>query len=462
MKSELKTQLLSPYKFLSDKFYKKSKSPSFPEYKIRFRNNNFEEFTKLNNKDWVNLFGKFESEYLPSNSNLAMKYHGHQFRVYNPEIGDGRGFTIAQFYKDKKLFDLGTKGSGKTVYSRSGDGRLTLKGGVREVLCSSYLEAMGLKTSRSLSLIETGEDLYRSDEPSPTRSSVLVRISHSHIRIGTFQYHAYHQDNQSLEKLIKSVGKYYFSFSDVENTPLNFFSLVVQNCAKLAASYNIFGFVHGVLNTDNINITGESFDYGPYRMMEKYDPEKVAAYFDHSGLYKFSNQVDSIFWNVQQLASIMTLFIEKELIIEEVKKYIELYNKEVIKLFFKRLSLKPSKLQLHNQKLLNDVYEILLKSPYLYEEVYNDLRGGRQRLNIQTEIKRKYKNYDLDSIFKNHEIFNNLDVKSLTQIPKETLLYDEIEKIWHDIDNNDDWSLFNKKIDSINIFKQANINHGLG
>jgi uncharacterized protein YdiU (UPF0061 family) len=321
---------------------------------------------------------------------------------------------------------------------------------------------MGLKTSRSLSLIETGEDLYRSDEPSPTRSSVLVRISHSHIRIGTFQYHAYHQDNQSLEKLIKSVGKYYFSFSDVENTPLNFFSLVVQNCAKLAASYNIFGFVHGVLNTDNINITGESFDYGPYRMMEKYDPEKVAAYFDHSGLYKFSNQVDSIFWNVQQLASIMTLFIEKELIIEELKKYIELYNEEVIKLFFKRLSLKPSKLQLHNQKLLNDVYEILLKSPYLYEEVYNDLRGGRQRLNIQNEIKHKYKNYDLDTIFKNHEIFNNLDIKSLTQIPKETLLYDEIEKIWHDIDNNDDWSLFNKKIDSINIFKQANINHGLG
>ena len=119
-------------------------------------------------------------------------------------------------------------------------------------------------------------------------------------------------------------------------------------------------------------------------------------------------------------------------------------------------------MQLHNQKLLNDVYEILLKSPYLYEEVYNDLRGGRQRLNIQNEIKHKYKNYDLDSIFKNHEIFNNLDVKSLTQIPKETLLYDEIEKIWHDIDNNDDWSLFNKKIDSINIFKQANINHGLG
>ena len=462
MKSELKTQLLSPYKFLSNKFYEKSESPNFPDYKIRFRNNNFEEFTALNSKDWINLFGKFESEYLPTNSNLAMKYHGHQFRVYNPEIGDGRGFTIAQFYKNNKLFDLGTKGSGKTIYSRSGDGRLTLKGGIREVLCSSYLEAMGLKTSRSLSLIETGEDLYRNDEPSPTRSCVLVRISHSHIRIGTFQYHAYHQDNESLENLIKSVGKYYFSLADNENTPLNFFSLVVQNCAKLAASYNIFGFVHGVLNTDNINITGESFDYGPYRMMEEYDPNKVAAYFDHSGLYKFSKQVDAIFWNVQQLASIMTLFLEKELIIEELKKYIDHYNNEVMKLFLNRLSLKPSGLESNNKKLLNDFYDILIKSTYLYEEIYNDLRGGREKINIQTEIKQKYKNYDLDKIFKNHEVDNNLDVKLLTKIPVETLLYHEIEKIWNDIDKNDDWSLFNKKIDSINTFKLANINHGLG
>ena len=138
LKSNLKIQFLSPYKFLSDKFYSKVSLVNFPETKIRFRNKNFEEFGQLDDTDWINLLGKFHSKYLPINGNLAMKYHGHQFRVYNPEIGDGRGFAIAQFYKNKKLYDLGTKGSGTTLYSRSGDGRLTLKGGVRELLCAAY------------------------------------------------------------------------------------------------------------------------------------------------------------------------------------------------------------------------------------------------------------------------------------------------------------------------------------
>ena len=185
-------------------------------------------------------------------------------------------------------------------------------------------------------LIETGENLIRNDEPSPTRSSILVRVSHSHIRIGTFQYHAYHQDHESLDLLMKSVGKYYLSFEEKENTPINFFSNVVERSAKLAASYHISGFVHGVLNTDNINVTGESFDYGPYRFMEQYDPQKVAAYFDYSGLYKFSNQTDAFFWNLQQLASIMTIFLEQNDIIDELKKYVSYYNKEVISLFFKK------------------------------------------------------------------------------------------------------------------------------
>ena len=455
-------KLISPYIFLNDNFYVQAYPSKFPKTILRYRNINFKEFKELTDNEWIKLFGSFDSKLLPKKKNLAMKYHGHQFRVYNPDIGDGRGFTIAQFYKNNKLYDLGTKGSGVTPYSRSGDGKLTLKGGIREVLCSSYLNAIGLNSSQSLSLIETGENLYRNDEPSPTRSCVLVRISNSHIRIGTFQYHAYYQDIKNLENLMKSVGKYYFSFGDDKNTPINFFSKVVKNCANLAASYNIFGFVHGVLNTDNINITGESFDYGPYRMMEKYDPNKIAAYFDHSGLYKFSKQTDAIFWNVQQLASIMTLFLDEKSIIKELKKYIDHYNAEVIRLFFKRLFLKPSKIHSHNQKLLQNFYEISLNNNYLFEEIYNDLRGGKERFSIQNDIKQKYKNYNLDKIFENHEIKNSSNIRSIIEIPLETLHYDEIEKIWNDIDKKDDWSLFNKKIDSINIIKKENRNYGLG
>ncbi len=460
MSCKSKIELLSPYEFLSEKFYDSAKPASFNITKIRYQNKSFKQFSQLSDNEWINLFGKFQSNLLPSKANLAMKYHGHQFRVYNPDIGDGRGFTIAQFYDEDRLFDLGSKGSGTTRYSRNGDGRLTLKGGIREVLCSCYLDALGLNTSQSLSLIETGENLYRNDEPSPTRSSVLVRVSHSHLRIGSFQYHAYHQDIDSLELLIKATGKYYFLFDDTENTHINFFSKIVQNCAKLAASYNIFGFVHGVLNTDNINITGESFDYGPFRLMEKYDPNKIAAYFDDLGLYKFSKQVDAIFWNLHQLASIMTLFLDESLIIKELNKYIECYNEEVINLFLKRLSLKSNIKE--NQNLLNDFYKILIDSPFLYEEVYHDLKGGKERVKYQPELKKKYSKFNLDEIFNHHEIINITDIRSLVETPKETLLYEEIENIWKDIDKNDDWSLFNKKIDSINIFKQANLNHGLG
>ena len=202
-----KFKLVSPYAFLDDRFYDKVEPAKFPKLIIRYRNSYFEEFNDLSEEEWTNLFGRFESPLLPQSKNFAMRYHGHQFQVYNPDIGDGRGFTIAQFYKNNDLLDLGTKGSGVTPYSRSGDGRLTLKGGIREVLCSNYLEALGVNTSKSISLIETGEQLSRNDEPSPTRSSLLVRVSRSHLRIGTFQYHSFHQDFQSIKFLISGIGK---------------------------------------------------------------------------------------------------------------------------------------------------------------------------------------------------------------------------------------------------------------
>jgi serine/tyrosine/threonine adenylyltransferase len=142
---------------------------------------------------WERHFAAFAP--LPGNLEepLALRYHGHQFRVYNPHLGDGRGFLYAQLLdaQDGRLLDLGTKGSGQTPWSRDGDGRLTLKGGVREVLATETLEALGVYTSKSFSLFETGEKFFRTDEPSPTRSSVLVRLSHSHIRVGSFQRYAH-------------------------------------------------------------------------------------------------------------------------------------------------------------------------------------------------------------------------------------------------------------------------------
>src|SRR6201996_8739422 len=165
---------------LGDAFYDPVSAADFPETVLRFRNDRAAAQVGLDGLDdaeWLAHFGRFAPLTGSLPEPLALRYHGHQFRVYNPEIGDGRGFTFAQLRDDRgRLLDLGTKGSGQTPYSRHADGRLTLKGGVREVLATEMLEALGVPTSRSFSLIETGEALERGDEPSPTRSAVLVRL----------------------------------------------------------------------------------------------------------------------------------------------------------------------------------------------------------------------------------------------------------------------------------------------
>ena len=245
---------------------------------------------------------------------LALRYHGHQFRVYNPEIGDGRGFLFAQLRDDRgRLLDLGTKGSGQTPYSRHADGRLTLKGGVREVLATEMLEALGVNTSKSFALFETGEALERGDEPSPTRSAVLTRLSHGHIRIGTFQRLAFFGEVENIRKLVRYCLENLYaeppSADDSENA-LRLFDLVSAATATLAASYIAAGFVHGVLNSDNINVTGESFDYGPWRFTPEWDPDFTAAYFDHYGLYAFGRQPEAIHWDLAQLAGCLSLVAE--------------------------------------------------------------------------------------------------------------------------------------------------------
>ena len=164
---------------LGSEFADEVKAADFPQTLLRFRNQRAAAsvgLDTLSDLEWQTHFGRFEP--LPGNlaTPLAQRYHGHQFRVYNPDLGDGRGFTFAQMREvgSDRLLDLGTKGSGPTPWSRQGDGRLTLKGGVREVLATAMLEALGVNTSKTFSLIETGEDLHRNDEPSPTRSAVMV------------------------------------------------------------------------------------------------------------------------------------------------------------------------------------------------------------------------------------------------------------------------------------------------
>ncbi|HCB75642.1 MAG TPA: selenoprotein O, partial [Sphingomonas bacterium] len=267
---------------LGDAFYDRVEPARFPQSILRWRNDRAAAEVGLDtlaDDEWLTRFARFEA--LPGSLSqpLALRYHGHQFRQYNPEIGDGRGFLYAQLRDgDGRLMDLGTKGSGRTPWSRFGDGRLTLKGAVRELLATEMLQALGVPTSRTFSIVETGEALERNDEPSPTRGAVLTRLSHGHIRIGTFQRLAYLREAENMAALTDYCLHHFYGENAGPDAPARLLGHVVERTATLAASYMAAGFVHGVLNTDNINISGESFDYGPWRFAPTWDSGFTAAY----------------------------------------------------------------------------------------------------------------------------------------------------------------------------------------
>ncbi|WP_420144186.1 protein adenylyltransferase SelO family protein, partial [Sphingobium sp.] len=306
------------------------RAADFPQAILRYRNDRAAAsvgLDGLNDEDWIAHFGRFA----PLDDNLprplALRYHGHQFRHYNPDIGDGRGFLFAQLRDaDNRLLDLGTKGSGQTPYSRFGDGRLTLKGGVREILATEMLEALGVTTSKTFSIIETGEALERNDEPSPTRGAAMVRLSHSHIRIGTFQRAAYIEDSALLGRLTDYALTGLYGETPGDNPPAQLLGRVVERTADLAASYMIAGFVHGVLNSDNINVTGESFDYGPWRFTPLWDAGFTAAYFDHNGLYAYGRQAEAIHWDVAQLAVSLRALTDAPPLIAQLERFPMLYG----------------------------------------------------------------------------------------------------------------------------------------
>ncbi len=281
----------------------------FPKHLLRWRNDRAAEEVGLHTlgaDEWARRFARFEAFEGNLPAPHALRYHGHQFQHYNPSLGDGRGFLYAQVRDTRgRLMDLGTKGSGTTPWSRGGDGRLTLKGGLREVLATEMLEALGVDTSRSLSLFETGESLERHDEPSPTRAAVLVRLSHGHVRFGTFQRLAYGRDKARAERLLAYTIEHYFP--GLELDPKAFLTAVCAAVARTCGAWIGAGFVHGVLNTDNMNVTGESFDYGPWRFAPVFDPAFVAAYFDENGLYAYGRQPDAVWWNLHALQDALRL-----------------------------------------------------------------------------------------------------------------------------------------------------------
>lgn len=452
---------------LGDAFFDRVMPADFPQTILRHRDQRWARrvgLDELSEAEWIAHFGRFTP--LPGSleTPLALRYHGHQFRSYNPDLGDGRGFLFAQAYdnQDGRLLDFGTKGSGKTPWSRGGDGRLTLKGGVREVLATEMLEAMGVYTSKSFSLIETGEALYRGDEPSPTRSSVLVRLSHSHIRIGTFQRLAYLEDEAALRQLLDySVANYYPELDQTTNKPAAFLEAVVTDVARLGAQWIAAGFVHGVLNTDNINITGESFDYGPWRFVPTYDPAFTAAYFDESGLYSFGRQPDTLAWNLTRLAESLLPLSSIEALEPALNAVWPSFRAALPQAILRRLGLKPRDGET-DAGLVTTLFAYLSASQAPYEQFFFDWRGG----GISAERAARSPSADLYATETFRPLADaleayapadevNLDHPYFARRQPRTMLIDEVEAIWTPIATDDDWTLFQKTLAEIAEMRDA-------
>lgn len=433
----------TPILSLGDAFYDRVAAADFPETRLRFRNDLAARdvgLEALSDDEWIGHFGRFTP--LPGTlpQPLALRYHGHQFRVYNPEIGDGRGFTFAQLRdRDGRLMDLGTKGSGQTPWSRFGDGRLTLKGGVREILASEMLEALNVPTSRTFSLIETGEPLERNDEPSPTRSAVLVRLSHSHIRIGTFQRLAYQRDEAGMRRLVSYVLRELYG--EASDDPLRLLDLVITRTATLAARYMAAGFVHGVLNSDNINVTGESFDYGPWRFAANWNPGFTAAYFDHAGLYAFGRQPEAIHWDVMQLAISLRVLAEAEPMIALLDTFGDRYQPAITDAMLWRLGREPLDAD-SDRALVQAIERGLRASEAGIDRFFFDAFAQQLPPEYGPE-------WDEARALLDRYAFRSSRAHGYWRGEPCAMLIDEVEAIWSRIADADDWSALDAKVSKI-------------
>jgi uncharacterized protein YdiU (UPF0061 family) len=465
----------------------------FPQHILRFRNDQLLPLLGLDPKevtdaDFIQAFGKFHGV----RPFLALRYHGYQFGEYNSRLGDGRGFLYGQVRgSDRELYDFGTKGSGTTPYSRGGDGKLTLKGGVREVLAAEALHNLGVRTSRCLSLIETGEALWRGDEPSPTRSSVMVRFSRSHIRFGTFERLHYFKRPDLTKKLLDHVIEQYYpkitpptpnnkslSLDSSQNSAgvsvagrspggkfgeddryVQFYAELVERVAQLVAQWMVAGFCHAVLNTDNMSITGESFDYGPYAFIPTYNPNFTAAYFDYYGRYCYDNQPGICKLNLELLQKPLAAVIPQADMEAALAQFDEHYYKTYRQLMLNKLGFEQLS-EPQADELLVVTIQFLQDSQVGYHAFFAELaqqfhRSWRDDVGQvfgQASFLQSAEQSSLLGSWRDlyHHLLQSLSVAELEDVatrlkdknPKTVLLRPVIEAVWEPIMQEDNWEPF--------------------
>ena len=359
------------YLSLPKKFYSLTKPEVNSDSKIFLLNDQISDEFKLkikNSEELINL--------LFSNKNYrksyAQAYAGYQFGHFT-KLGDGRAIMIGEHVtKQNKRFDIQLKGGGITQYSRNGDGKASLGSMLREYLISEAMHYLNIPSSRSLALIKTGETIYRR---SKEEGSILVRVMKSHIRVGTFEYASYFGSSEDLKKITSySINRLYPEIKNNDNPSLALLDLVMQKQINLVVDWMRVGFIHGVMNTDNTSISGESFDYGPCSFMNNYDPNTVYSSIDHNGRYAFGNQPKIIKWNILRFAEALLPVIHQnekksiQLAQSVIDTFDEYWKKTYYSMMLKKIGFKNHDIALY--PLIDELLNLMKKLKMDYTNTF--------------------------------------------------------------------------------------------
>ncbi|MHA6261674.1 protein adenylyltransferase SelO [Arenibacterium sp. CAU 1754] len=309
---------------------------------------------------------------------IAQLYAGHQFGQYNPQLGDGRAVLLGEVVgTDGLRRDIQLKGSGRTPYSRMGDGRAWLGPVLREYLVSEAMHAMGIPTTRALAAVETGEPVYR--EAGGLPGAVLTRVAASHLRVGTFQIFAARRDLGSLKRLTQYAIERHYPDAD---GPMGLLKAVRDRQAHLIAAWMSVGFIHGVMNTDNSSISGETIDYGPCAFLDTYHPDTVFSSIDRMGRYAFANQPDIAVWNLAQLATALIQQIEdKDAAVDEATEIVHAMPELTLQAWLARFRAKLgiSGAQEGDQKMIEDLLTRMAQNQADFTNTFRALIKGTAR-----------------------------------------------------------------------------------
>ncbi|KLN66254.1 protein adenylyltransferase SelO [Vibrio sp. VPAP30] len=301
---------------------------------------------------------------------IAMKYAGHQFGVYNPDLGDGRGLLLGELTShSNQVFDLHIKGAGLTPYSRMGDGRAVIRSTIREYLCSEAMAGLGIPTTRALGMLVSDTPVYREK---CEQGALLLRMARSHIRFGHFEHFFYTNQLSELQLLADKVIEWYWpDCFDTDKPYVTMFTKVVNATAEMIAMWQAYGFAHGVMNTDNMSIIGDTFDYGPFGFLDDYDPSYICNHSDYQGRYAFDQQPRIGLWNLSALAHSLSPLIERDELEQALSSFEPLVANGFSLIMRKKLGLKSK--QANDTQLFAAMFELLHQHKMDYTRFLREL-----------------------------------------------------------------------------------------